>query len=102
MAARLTIYPNAARVQARESSTEQRIDIAQAVADAARSHAPVHDGDYRDGIAVQIDGTHVSVVDNDPDAVFKEYGTSDTPAHASLTDSARQYGRYSGWRPRGA
>ena len=39
-------------------------------------------------------------IDTDPESVYKEYGTSDTPAHAVLTNAARKRGRYRGWSPR--
>ncbi|WP_280201218.1 hypothetical protein [Nocardia cyriacigeorgica] len=57
-------------------------------------------GAYRDGIGTEFSGTTVRVVDDDPDAIYKEYGTVDTPAHAAVTDAARRHGRYRGWTPR--
>nr|DAJ31973.1 MAG TPA: hypothetical protein [Caudoviricetes sp.]DAK89430.1 MAG TPA: hypothetical protein [Caudoviricetes sp.]DAO82737.1 MAG TPA: hypothetical protein [Caudoviricetes sp.]DAQ85100.1 MAG TPA: hypothetical protein [Caudoviricetes sp.]DAT71233.1 MAG TPA: hypothetical protein [Caudoviricetes sp.] len=42
----------------------------------------------------------VRVVDNDELAIHKEYGTADTPAHATLTGTAMRFGRYRGMRPR--
>lgn len=100
MVARVTVYPDRARAQARAISLDARIDIANQAAQDARASAPVLTGDYRDGISVEVSGDRVLLVDNDPDAVFKEYGTADTPPHAALTNSARQHGKYSGWRPR--
>lgn len=101
MASRLTVYGDRARGEARALSLDGRIDIANQAANDARSAAPVYTGAYRDGISVEVQGDRVFLVDNDPDAIFKEYGTVDTPAHASMTDAARQHGRYSGWQPRG-
>lgn len=101
MPARITIFHEQAAREARRLSTEQRIDIAQEIASEARSMAPVVAGEYRDGIAVEINGDQVLVADNDELAIFKEYGTSDTPAHAVVTDAARSRGKYSGWKPRG-
>ncbi|MCK8671004.1 HK97 gp10 family phage protein [Rhodococcus sp. HM1] len=99
MAARVTVYSGRARSRAFRISRVGRIDIAKQAAQEARASAPVVTGDYRDGIAVVVDDNRVYLVDDDPDAVFKEYGTSDTPAHAALTDAARKHGKYRGWRP---
>lgn len=78
----------------------QRMKIAAQIANNARAAAPVLTGRYRDGIAVESDGLTVRVVDNDETAIHKEYGTSDTPAHAALTNAAIEYGSYSGTQPR--
>lgn len=100
-AARLTIFESIVIKSAKTLSTVRRREIAGEIAADARATAPVLTGEYRDGIAAEASGDDVSVVDNDPDAIYKEYGTSDTPAHATLTDAARKRGRYSGWQPRG-
>lgn len=99
--ARLTIFDGSVQRSAKTLSRSDRRDIADQIAEDARAAAPVVTGAYRDGIAVDESGDDISVVDDDPDAVYKEYGTSDTPAHAALTDAARHYGKYSGWQPRG-
>jgi hypothetical protein len=101
MAARVTIYTAQALAEATRISTPKRVQIANEIAAEAQADAPVLSGAYRNGIEVQADGDRVSVVDMDPDAVYKEYGTSDTPAHASLTEAAMRHGRYTGWQPRG-
>lgn len=101
MAARVSVFHAQAAREARQLSTEQRVEIAREAADEARSLSPVLDGDYRDGITVEINGDRVFIVDTDEEAIFKEYGTSDTPAHAVVTDAARSRGKYSGWKPRG-
>jgi hypothetical protein len=98
---RVTVYEAEAIREARKISTEERGKIAEQVARTAISNAPVLTGEYRGGIGVKVSGDDVSVVDEDPEAGFKEYGTADTPAHATLTDAARQYGKYSGMQPRG-
>lgn len=98
--ARLTLFDSFSRRAAVVLSTPRRRDMAKEIAGEARAAAPVLTGDYRDGIGVESSGTSVSVVDDDPDAIYKEYGTVDTPAHAVLTDAARRRGRYSGWQPR--
>lgn len=100
MTARITIYAEAAIREARRLSTPERVEIAEQAAAQARASAPVLTGRYRNGIHVETSGDDVRLVDDDPDAIHKEYGTSDTPAHAALTDAARQYGRYSGMQPR--
>lgn len=101
MGARVTVFAAIAIAEATRISTPSRVEIANEVAAEAQADAPVRSGAYRNGIEVQVDGDRVSVVDMDPDAIYKEYGTSDTPAHASLTEAAMNHGRYSGWQPRG-
>jgi hypothetical protein len=98
---RVTIYSRQAIAEAYRASTEQRARIAHQAAGIARDGAPVETGEYRDGIGVEVDGDDVRMVDNDPESIYKEYGTEDTPAHATLTDAARQFGRYSGFQPKG-
>lgn len=102
MVAHLTIYKDRVRKYAtREGSFDDRMEIAEKIAADARPLAPVVSGDYRGGIEVeQSSGLRVSVVDADENAIYKEYGTSDTPAHAALTTAAMKYGRYRGMRPR--
>lgn len=101
MGARVTVYAAQAIAEARKLSTEDRSRIAEEIAAEARSAAPVLTGAYRDGIHPQVNGTDVRVVDDDPTAGYKEYGTSTHAAHATLTDAARKHGRYSGMKPRG-
>lgn len=99
--ARITVYSERARRDARAISFDDRVEIAEQAAGDARAAAPVYTGAYRDGIGVETAGDRVFIVDNDPDAIYVEFGTVDTPAFAALTDAARQYGRYTGWQPRG-
>lgn len=101
MSARVTVYAAQAIAEARRISTARRVQIAGEIAAEAQADAPVLTGAYRNGISVEVSGDQVSVVDFDPDAVYKEYGTSDTPAHASLTEAAMHHGKYTGWQPRG-
>lgn len=98
--ARITVYGAQAIQEAYHLSTPARVHIAQEAAALARGTAAVLTGAYRGGIGVEVAGDVVRLVDTDPDAGYKEYGTSDTPAHAALTNAARQFGRYSGYRPR--
>lgn len=102
MAARVTIYHDRARREAREKTFDGRVKTAREIAADARSSAPVYTGAYRDGISVETSGDRVFVVDNDDDSIYKEYGTVDTPAHAAVTDAARKHGTYRGWQPRGS
>lgn len=99
--AKITIFGAAAIAEARQIARAQLEDIAGQVAAAAKSSAPVESGEYRDGIGVETRGDKVYVVNNDDEAIYKEYGTVDTPAHATMTNAARQFGKYSGMTPRG-
>lgn len=101
MAVRVFVYSARARQAALEISTEKRAEIASQIAEIARGAAPVDTGEYRGGIGSSVEGDDVKVFNDDPEAGYKEYGTSDTPAHASLTDAARQFGRYTGTQPKG-
>jgi hypothetical protein len=101
MTIRVTLFREELLREARRLSTEQRVEIAHEIAQDAISAAPVRTGEYRGGIGVEVSGDEVAVVDNDPESVYKEYGTSDTPAHAVLTDAARKHGKYSGMKPKG-
>lgn len=101
MGVRVTVYAGQAIAEARKLSTEDRVQVAEEIEGEARSAAPVVTGAYRDGIRVEVNGTDVRVVDDDPTAGFKEYGTSTHAAHATLTDAARKHGKYSGMKPRG-
>lgn len=100
MSARITIFREAAIREAIHISTEQRVQIANQIAGEAQAAAPVVSGAYRNGIHVSVEGDAVRVVDDDDAAIHKEYGTSDTPAHAVLTDAARSHGKYSGTQPK--
>ena len=102
MAARITIFHEQAIAEVVRESKPDRVTIANRAAADAESRAPVYRGHYRSGIGVEVSGDRVAIVDNDPDAFYKEYGTSDTSAHASVTRAASNYGRYSGMKPRGA
>jgi hypothetical protein len=97
----ITLYGPQLAAEVMEAATDGRIQVAEAIAAQARADAPVKTGEYRDGIGIQVQGDDVRVVDEDEDAGYKEYGTHNTPAHAVLTDTARQYGRYTGVQPRG-
>lgn len=95
------IYREQATREAYTESTDGRAEIAGQAADLARATAPVRSGEFLSGIGVEVNGADVTLVDDDPEAFWKEYGTADTPAHATLTRAASQFGRYSGMSPRG-
>lgn len=97
---RFTLFPAQARAEARELTTSGRTKIAREIAEEAQTMAPVLTGDYRDGIDVVVNGSDVQVVDTDPDAIYKEFGTSKMAGLAVITDAARSRGKYRGWKPR--
>ncbi|MGB6246110.1 HK97 gp10 family phage protein [Gordonia sp. (in: high G+C Gram-positive bacteria)] len=99
---RSRVFAREAIAQANASSVEQRAQIAHRAASDARTEAPVLTGAYRDGVTVLVDGADVTISDTDETAIHKEYGTSDTPAHATLINAASRYGTYYGARPRGS
>jgi hypothetical protein len=101
MTARVTVYTAQAIREAYRLSTPKRRQIAATIAAEARAEAPVRTGEYRDGIGTREEGDRVFVQDTDPESIYKEFGTEDTPPHAVLTDAARRHGRYTGWQPRG-
>ncbi len=99
-AARLTLNRSRIPREVRRESVGDRENIAHQAANRARADAPVLTGEYRSGIGVEVHGTVVKLVDNDETSLHKEYGTSDTPAHAALTNAAMAFGRYIGMTPR--
>jgi hypothetical protein len=101
MTAKVTVFTSQAISEAFRLSTAKRQQVAAQIAAEARGSAPVRTGEYWDGIGTRSEGDRVFVQDTDPESLYKEYGTSDTPAHAVLTDTARRHGKYSGWQPRG-
>lgn len=98
---RVTVFAAEAIRLAREATVAERAQIAEQAADDARATARVDTGEFKAGIGVEVDGTLVRIVNNDPEAGYKEYGTADTPAQATMTNAARRYGRYSGVQPKG-
>lgn len=99
MGARVTVFNAQAIREAYRASTHQRVGIAHQAAAVASGTAHVDTGEFQQGIGVEVDGDHVQLVNNDPEAGHKEYGTVDTAAQATMTDAARQFGRYSGIEP---
>ena len=96
---RITIFDKQARREAREGSQKGLVEIAEQIAEDAQGFAPELTGRFAASFYVD-DTDGVRVASADDTAIHKEYGTSDTPAHASLTEAAMQYGKYSGTRPR--
>lgn len=96
-----TFHPNPnLPAELRDQLRDPMLQYGALIAADARGSAPVDTGSFQSRIHVQTDGDSVAVVDDDPAAVFIEYGTVDTPVHATLTTAARRYGRYSGWTGR--
>ena len=98
---RITVYASQAIAEALALSTPGRTQIAEQITSEARAAAPVLTGRFRDGIHTEVSSNDVRVVDDDPDAIWIEYGTSTHAAHATLTDAARKHGKYTGMQPRG-
>jgi hypothetical protein len=98
-AARVTVFTAQALAEARKLSRDGRVQIAEQAASVARGSSPVLTGTFRGGIGVETSGDSVSIVNTDEDAFYIEYGTSDTPAHATMTNAARRFGRYTGMSP---
>lgn len=96
----MTLFRGLVIQQARRISTPDRVEIAKAAVAVHRGSAPVDSGAYRDGATVVQRGDEVAIYNRDPTSVYKELGTGDTPAHSTMINAARQFGRYSGWSPR--
>jgi hypothetical protein len=99
--ARVTIFREAAIREAVRISTERRVEIANEIVAEHQGSAPVDSGAYKTGAHVVVEGDTVSVVNEDETAFYKELGTVDTPAHATMINAARRHGKYSGMKPRG-
>lgn len=83
--------------QLAKASERDRYKVAQQIAREAAAAAPRVTGAYAGGMQARRYGSGtVAVIDTDPDSVYKEYGTVDTPAHATLTNAARRHGVYRG------
>lgn len=97
--ARITIYGSKAQAAARRGSFKDRVKVANDIAAVARGTAPRRSGHFANSFRVSTsDGVRVENIDSQ--AIRKEYGTSRTPAHSTLTSAAMRYGKYTGWRPR--
>jgi HK97 gp10 family phage protein len=98
--ARVTVFPAQAIAEARAACGDGLFEIAGQIADDARSSAPVETGEFQSSISAQRSGNRASVIADDDRAIYIEYGTSDTPAHATMTNAARKFGKYTGMTPR--
>lgn len=98
--AKVTVFDDVARQEARQIGRPDLVSIAGKIAGDASGFAPRRTGRYAGSFSVET-SNGVRVVSSDNTAIHKEYGTSDTPAHASLTEAAMRYGKYKGTRPRG-
>lgn len=79
------------------ATVSDRYDVALAAAAEGRGAAPRVTGQYAGGMGARRYGSGaVVIVDTDPETLYKEWGTVDTPPHAALTNAARRYGRYTG------
>lgn len=98
---RIEVWPALAIAEAKATMGDALTVIAQAIVDDARGAAPVETGEWRNSMVVTGGGAQVYAESTDPESIYKEYGTSDTPAHATMTNAARKYGKYTGMQPRG-
>ncbi len=77
------------------NAVKEKADQGAAV---AKAIAPVYTGAFRDSIHVVENGTGYAIVadstdeQGNPDAAYIEFGTSDTPAHHTLTDALQSLG----------
>jgi hypothetical protein len=90
----ITLFPGELARELAEKAKPQIVERAKQAAAKARSEAPVVSGAYRDGIGVVVEGDDVYLVDTDPLAAIKEYGTADTPPHSVLTNAGASIGKY--------
>lgn len=100
MAVRVTVYAARAAAEAVHQSTPARRQVADAMVGIAQPQAAVETGLFRSSYSVEQNGDEVFAVNNDPDAKYIVFGTSDTPPHDELINAGRQFGTYSGWQPK--
>ena len=96
MSARVVVFAAAANAAAAKGAAATLGDIAGAMASDAQGSVPVESGEWRAGITGGPRGDIGVMTSSDPESFYKEYGTSDTPAHMVLTNTARRYGKYRG------
>jgi hypothetical protein len=97
---RIEVYAALAIAEAKLGTKAGLEAIAQAIVDDARGSAPVDTGEFRDSMAVTSAGDKVYAEAGDERSLYIEYGTSDTPAHGTMTNAARKFGKYTGMQPR--
>lgn len=98
--ARVAIYREQLRAEALRLSTPGRTEIAEKILNRFDATVPNRTGEFQRGASVLVEGSRVYVEDDDPEAFWKEYGTSQRRALATLTSAAREFGRYRGFQPR--
>lgn len=98
MAIRVTVYAAQAAAEAVRQSTPARRQVAEAMVAIAQPQAAVETGLFKSSYSVEQNGDQVFAVNNDPDAKYIAYGTSDTPPHDELINAGRQFGTYTGWQ----
>lgn len=98
---RVTVFAQRVIAEAYRLSTPKRVQIAEEMVAIAQPQAAVQTGSYKSSYDVETDGDRVFAVNNDPDASYITFGTSDTPPHDELLEAARQFGKYSGWQSKG-
>lgn len=98
---RIVIYPGIAEAEARTGLGAALLQIATEIAAQAAQSVPVESGEWQSGIhATGGAGAKAYVMSDDEESIYKEYGTSHSPAHGTLTNAARAYGKYTGMEPR--
>lgn len=85
--------------QARGQSRRDLVNIAHRIAGLAAATSPVDEHVFASGFDVHEAG-YPAVANDTEGAFYIEFGTSDTPAHGTLTAAARRFGRYHGYQPR--
>ncbi len=98
--AKVTLYDVLPALVA-EAAADALGEIAGDIANDARAAVPVESGEWKSGISSEKTDLYGLVTSSDPESFYKEYGTSDTPAHMALTNAARKYGKYTGMTGRG-
>jgi hypothetical protein len=98
---RITVFEAQAIAEARAALAANGglRDIAEQIVGVARGSAPVESGEWMNSMQVTGGGDKVYASSTDDESIYKEYGTSDTPAHGTMTNAARQFGKYSGMQP---
>ena len=92
MGARVTVYPGIAAALAKAAADPRCVEIAAQAAGIAQATAPRDTGAF----AGSIGSSGRTYFANDEAAGYIELGTSDTPAHLTLINAGRGFGRYVG------
>lgn len=92
MSVRIIVYGALAVAEAKVISEPELVKIAAQAADVARGTAPVDTGHFQ----ASISSSGRLIINSDEAAAHIEFGTSDTIAHFTMVNAARQFGRYTG------